>query len=400
MMNSKVRTFLIADVRGYTRFTEEHGDEQAERLAAKFAQVTHEAVELRDGEVVEVRGDEALVVFDSARQALRAALDVQARFAEETEADPRLPLRVGIGLDSGEAVTTQGGGFRGAALNTAARLCALAGGGDVIASEGTLHLAGRVEGVQYVDRGRVNLKGVSQTVHIFRVQPEGTATTSNNWFLTVLAPVRAGALGWKAVLAVCLIAAATAAGVVWATTRGPSAEGRSTNTAHVTAGASGGMTMTGTMTSTESQTGMTPQEQLQMYASDHSWQCSTANALPKLAQASMVCDIDVRGYPLALQLSLFKNGQALERAYKAALAKSRIPAKSGKCTNTSWGGEVEWLHGEGEPGGRAFCYLSGGRSYVTWTSEAGKKLLGSARLDTLQHRHLSAWWLAVRHDVV
>lgn len=394
-MNSKVRTFLIADVRGYTRFTEEHGDEQAERLAAKFAQVTQESVELRDGEVVEVRGDEALVVFDSARQALRAALDVQARFAEETEADPRLPLRVGIGLDSGEAVSTQGGGFRGAALNTAARFCGLAGGGEVIASEGTLHLAGRVEGIQYVDRGRVNLKGVSQTVHIFRVQPEGTATTSNNWFLTVLAPVRAGTLGWKAALTVCLIAAATAAGVVWATTRGPSAEGRATGTTHVMAG-SAAMTMTGT----QSGANMTPLQKLQAHARDHSWQCSKATALPRRAEASVVCGIDVRGYPMSLRLSLFKNGPALERAYRAALAKSKIPAKTGKCSSTSWRGDVEWFHGEGEPGGRAFCYLSGGRSYVTWTSEAGEKLLGSARLDTLQHRLLSAWWLAFRHDVV
>jgi hypothetical protein len=154
------------------------------------------------------------------------------------------------------------------------------------------------------------------------------------------------------------------------------------------------------MTSTESHTDMTPLEHLQRHARDHSWQCSEASAMPRLAEASVTCDIDVRGYPMVLQLSLFKDGPALERAYRSALAKSPIPAKSGKCTGTSWGGEIEWLHGEGEPGGRAFCYLSGGRSYVTWTSEAGEKLLGSARLNTLQHRLLSAWWLAFRHDVV
>jgi class 3 adenylate cyclase len=34
-----IRTFLIADIRGYTRFTLEYGDEAAARLAARFAQL-------------------------------------------------------------------------------------------------------------------------------------------------------------------------------------------------------------------------------------------------------------------------------------------------------------------------------------------------------------------------
>src|SRR4029078_11057293 len=47
-----VRTFLIGDIRGYTRFTAEHGDEAASRLAATFAQVAQEAVEARGARVV------------------------------------------------------------------------------------------------------------------------------------------------------------------------------------------------------------------------------------------------------------------------------------------------------------------------------------------------------------
>jgi class 3 adenylate cyclase len=50
-----IRTFLIADVRGYTRFTQEHGDEPAARLAARFAEVVSEHVEARGGTVVELR---------------------------------------------------------------------------------------------------------------------------------------------------------------------------------------------------------------------------------------------------------------------------------------------------------------------------------------------------------
>jgi class 3 adenylate cyclase len=61
----------------------------------------------------------------SVRQALHAALVLQARFAQETEADPTLPLPVGMGLEAGEAVPVEGG-YRGRALNLAARLCSVA----------------------------------------------------------------------------------------------------------------------------------------------------------------------------------------------------------------------------------------------------------------------------------
>src|SRR5947209_8021514 len=72
-----VRTFLIADVRGYTRFTQEHGDERAAELATEFARITGEVVETLGGELVEVRGDEALAVFASTRRGLRAAAELQ-----------------------------------------------------------------------------------------------------------------------------------------------------------------------------------------------------------------------------------------------------------------------------------------------------------------------------------
>ena len=79
-----VRTFLIADVRGYTSYTQESGDEAAGELAARFAGLAREVIEASGGELLELRGDEALSVFGSARQALRAAVELQARFTVRT----------------------------------------------------------------------------------------------------------------------------------------------------------------------------------------------------------------------------------------------------------------------------------------------------------------------------
>ncbi|HEX9123511.1 MAG TPA: protein kinase, partial [Actinomycetota bacterium] len=164
---TQVRTFLIADVRGYTSFTRERGDEAAARLAAAFAEVAREGVESRDGEVIELRGDEALAVFRSARQALRAAVELQVVFQDESSLDPSLPLAVGIGLDAGEAVPVEGG-FRGAALNLAARLCASAGPGDVLVSQGVVHLASTVEGVRLEERVPLDLKGLDVPVPVWQ----------------------------------------------------------------------------------------------------------------------------------------------------------------------------------------------------------------------------------------
>lgn len=106
------RCFLIADFRGYTDFTTRQGDEAAGRLAARFAAITREVATGQHGQLLELRGDEALVVFTSARQAVRAALVLQDRFVGETLADPTPALPVGIGLDAGEAVAVEGG-YRG-----------------------------------------------------------------------------------------------------------------------------------------------------------------------------------------------------------------------------------------------------------------------------------------------
>ena len=166
--DSDIRTFLIADVRGYTRFTQEHGDDAGASLAAGFAARVREVVEAFGGDLIELRGDEALAVFSSARQALRSSVELQARFRAS---DSGFPLGIGIGLDAGEAVPVAGG-FRGGALNLAARLCSIAGSGEILATETVTSLARRVEGVRVKERRAVRLKGLERPVRVHEVMAE------------------------------------------------------------------------------------------------------------------------------------------------------------------------------------------------------------------------------------
>lgn len=202
--DADVHAFLIADVRGYTAFTQERGDEEAARLAGRFAQVTREVVEDHRGHVLELRGDEALVVFGSPRSAIRGAVALQQRFVEETIADPSLPLTVGIGLDAGEAVAVEGG-YRGGALNVAARLCSLARAGEVLASREIVHLALRVDGVRFTERGQAALKGLEKPVHVVAVRSEerDDALAIAPFVRSIARPPRTR---WKAVAAVVAFA--------------------------------------------------------------------------------------------------------------------------------------------------------------------------------------------------
>ena len=186
---SEIRTFLIADVRGYTVFTQERGDEAAATLAARFAAIVREHVEARDGSVIELRGDEALAVFASPRQAIRAAVDLQDRFLLETTRTPAAPLPVGIGLDAGEAVPV-GDGFRGGALNTAARLCAIAAPGEILGSQSLVHLARMVDGVAYEDRGALRLKGLAEPVPVSAIVSAHVDVPAQMRSLGVVRPAR------------------------------------------------------------------------------------------------------------------------------------------------------------------------------------------------------------------
>src|SRR3954453_4085139 len=226
---SEVRSFLIADIRGYTRYMNELGDDAGSELAAQFARTVREAMPAWDGELLELRGDEALCVFVSARRALGAAVDLQARFRRPAGGTP-LPLGVGIGLDAGEALPTEGG-YRGGALNLAARLCSRAQPGEILASEQVVHLARRIEGVRFGSPHTMRFKGIEDHVRVVRVMsgedlpPPPQATTPRR-------PARWAALGGVTLIALA-ITVVVAAALIFGRSSGPAAEAAAPFTAKV-----------------------------------------------------------------------------------------------------------------------------------------------------------------------
>ncbi|HJU46934.1 MAG TPA: adenylate/guanylate cyclase domain-containing protein [Gaiellaceae bacterium] len=387
--HTALRTFLIADMRGYTRYTEDHGDEAAARLAAEFAELVADEVEAHGGKLVELRGDEALAVFTSARQAIRAASDLQAQVGAEVGSGTRLPLQVGIGIDSGEAAELEDGSFRGASLNIAARLCSRALGGDVLVSGPTVRLAGRVAGLEFSDRGKVHLKGIPDPVQIYQVYSELQPRPSNRWVLLSFGrPART--LGWKLALGVVVLAAVTAAGVVYLT----SGDHTEPGSASPQPPPAGGITTEQALAADAGLDAIVPAA---------AWaDCQVQTVAEPNASQTAVC-LPAGGVPDRWEISSYPDGAALKAAYESALrGHPDIERDSGKCNAFFWGGERLWLHGLGKPGGRVFCYFDGNDAVIVWTherlgQETHRDILATAREGGSDHAGLTRWWRPLHH---
>lgn len=165
MSSDAAATFLFADIAGFTALTEAHGDEHALQLVEDFATAVQAELPSVDGEYVKTIGDALMLRVPDPGEAIRLGLWI-TRSAMSGHQAPS----VRVGANHGSAVERAGDYF-GATINVAARVSALAGGGELLVTGHTAALAPDLEGVIYESRGRQVLRNVSEPVEIFAVAP-------------------------------------------------------------------------------------------------------------------------------------------------------------------------------------------------------------------------------------
>ena len=163
MPSDAAATFLFADIAGFTALTEAHGDEHALALVEDFATAVRAELPPVDGEYVKTIGDALMLRVPDPGQAIRLGLWI-TRSAMSGHQAPS----VRVGANHGSAVARAGDYF-GATINVAARVSALAGGGELLVTGHTAALAPDLEGVIYESRGRQVLRNVAEPVEIFAV---------------------------------------------------------------------------------------------------------------------------------------------------------------------------------------------------------------------------------------
>jgi adenylate cyclase len=165
---------MFADIRGFTRFTENNDPELVLEQLNQFLGVMVDCTFEQDGTVDKFIGDAILVLFnapmdqpDHAARAVRTADAIQKRLTALAADNPSSDLTIGIGIHTGEAIVGNVGTPQrleytaiGSTVNTSSRLCDRAGGGEVVVSEEVAQAAG--SSFQWSRNEPMQLKGIER----------------------------------------------------------------------------------------------------------------------------------------------------------------------------------------------------------------------------------------------
>ena len=129
-------TIFFSDIEGSTALNVQLGDDRWMELLGEHNRLVRTAIAEHHGYEVKTEGDAFMVAFQSARDALRCAIDVQRTF-EARNAGAEHPIRVRVGLHTGEPVregADDAADFFGTHVVMASRIASQAAGGEVLVS--------------------------------------------------------------------------------------------------------------------------------------------------------------------------------------------------------------------------------------------------------------------------
>jgi class 3 adenylate cyclase len=159
-------TVLFSDIEDFTSITERLGDLRAQDVLHAHNDIVRRAVVSTDGQEIKSQGDSFMIAFASARRALNCAVRMQLAFARWSNDRPDVPLRVRMGLHTGEAIREADDLF-GRTVILASRIAAEAGGGQILVSSLLKELTESSGEFCFLPGREVALKGLSrpQVVH-------------------------------------------------------------------------------------------------------------------------------------------------------------------------------------------------------------------------------------------
>ena len=158
-LHSRLRrppAICFLDISGYTRLTEERGDEAAADLAEQVAALVRRSSQEHGGQPVKWLGDGVMFFFPDPGEGVLAALEM----VDGVAAHALPPARVGI---QAGPVVFQEGDYFGRTVNVAARIAEYARPREVLVTQEVVDATdGR--SVMFTEIGPVELKGVSGTL--------------------------------------------------------------------------------------------------------------------------------------------------------------------------------------------------------------------------------------------
>ena len=187
MSQAVLTSVLFTDLVDSTALASRLGPERSEELRRTHFGLLRDAIATAGGTEVKNLGDGLMVTFASPSSALVGATGIQKAVARHNGRASD-PLRVRIGVSVGEAYADDGDYF-GESVIEAARLCAAAEGGQILATELVRTMVGRHSPFGFRVVGDLNLKGLPEPVATVEVMWESAVIKSPVPFPSMLAGV-------------------------------------------------------------------------------------------------------------------------------------------------------------------------------------------------------------------
>ncbi len=161
----QLAVILFTDIVGYTTLMQQAEEEALSRLQ-RFKTVLEQHALPHEGTIIQYYGDGCLLLFKSALQAARFAMEIQQAF----QMDPFLPVR--IGLHAGE-VTLKDGLVFGDTVNQASRIESLGAPGSILLSETVRNQLRNQPEILMVAIGAFHFKNIEDPVTLYAISNEG-----------------------------------------------------------------------------------------------------------------------------------------------------------------------------------------------------------------------------------
>ena len=168
-MSEELASVLFTDIEGSTDYRTRHGDGAAHRRLQALHDLVTKEIEHHGGRVIKALGDGVLALFRSPRSAVKSSVSIQSEVAAFNRTSPDDALRVRIGINTGEVLEENNDVF-GEAVNAAARISALAKGGQTLVSAMVKDLVGTLPELSFEDKGWLQLKGFTGEWQLYQVE--------------------------------------------------------------------------------------------------------------------------------------------------------------------------------------------------------------------------------------
>lgn len=161
-------TMLFSDIESSTALNERVGDVRWLELLRAHNTVVREQVQAHGGFEVKAQGDGFMIAFPSARRAVQCARAIQRAISSQLGKHPEGPIRLRIGLHTGEAIREEAD-FYGKNVVLAARIADQARGGEILASAVVKQLTESAGDVEFENERELELEGLAGTHTVYRV---------------------------------------------------------------------------------------------------------------------------------------------------------------------------------------------------------------------------------------